>query len=57
MLPKEGHYEGRTLGITEGRILGITEGRTLGIEEGAGQRRLCSMIQDGDITLERTRND
>ena len=44
--------EGRTLGITEGRTLGITEGRTLGIEEGR-VKELCSMVQDGDITLER----
>ena len=47
-----GITEGRTLGITEGRTLGITEGRTLGIEEGR-VKELCSMIQDGDITLER----
>ena len=47
-----GITEGRTLGITEGRILGITEGRTLGIEEGR-VKELCSMVQDGDITLER----
>ena len=47
-----GITEGRTLGITEGRTLGITEGRTLGIEEGR-VKELCSMVQDGDITLER----
>jgi flagellar biosynthesis/type III secretory pathway protein FliH len=47
-----GITEGRILGITEGRTLGITEGRTLGIEEGR-VKELCSMVQDGDITLER----
>ena len=58
VIPKENPVRERIGAIMGGKILQlaserfIEEGRTLGIEEGR-VKELCSMVQEGDISLER----